>query len=373
MGAALVGIEAFLPMVQIGARSGLSARETIPFESRVTIGALSGSGQAGPVVYTSDVTCGALSGSGQAPPVVVSEAVTVSGAAGMVAWTKKISATTPMTGAKAGGAASTFRVYSEFVSGGALAGGTAASGGDEADAVSGGALSGSSAASSFTPGATGGAIVLNGTNQYALIPFSATLSNTGPFTAAVWFNAANNSQTAHVMTRWRQGSSGNYCWYNGYFGGAVGSNVAIGCITGNTIGVSSAVSDLTWHHLCQTWDGTTMTCYIDGSSIGTASNAMLTCNSWTNQGLGAAEDGGLPFTGKLTAHRYYDACLTALQVSEIYGAGSGLATAGSASANLMLWLKINEGSGTVLNDSSGNGNTGSTVNKPTWTTSTILG
>ncbi len=40
---------------------------------------------------------------------------------------------------------------------------------------------------------------------------------------------------------------------------------------------------------------------------------------------------------------------------------------------LMAWYKFDEGSGTTANDSSGNGNTGTLINSPTWTTGKIDG
>ncbi|MBP9854841.1 MAG: LamG domain-containing protein [Candidatus Omnitrophica bacterium] len=53
--------------------------------------------------------------------------------------------------------------------------------------------------------------------------------------------------------------------------------------------------------------------------------------------------------------------------------GASLAYAQNFTSDMVLWWKFDEGSGTTVADSSGNSNTGTLVNTPTWTTGQISG
>ncbi|MDQ6617188.1 MAG: DUF6531 domain-containing protein [Actinomycetota bacterium] len=77
-----------------------------------------------------------------------------------------------------------------------------------------------------------------------------------------------------------------------------------------------------WHHLVATFDGTsTVTLYVDGSSIGTGTlspSTPLTQGLW----IGKAQDGATPFQGSLDEVAIYSSALSAARVAAHYNAGA---------------------------------------------------
>lgn len=131
------------------------------------------------------------------------------------------------------------------------------------------------------------------------------------------------------------------------------------------------------YHICVTRSGSSCVLYVNGSSvatgsfntsIGNPSGAHLLLGGGYYSSSGASSPGTIAGTlnGKGDAFRFYNIGLNSTQVAEIYGGGFGLATAGSASANLQGWWKLDDGSGSSAADSSGNGRNATLVNTPTW-------
>ena len=128
-------------------------------------------------------------------------------------------------------------------------------------------------------------------------------------------------------------------------------------------------------HIVGTWDADNgMTLYIDGASVATTPFAgpinvtdehVLVASQVddTGDGGGSFDSEVSRFSGAMKGMRIYNAALNGTQVSEIYGSGKGLATAGTAAANLIVWYDFNEGPGaTSIIDGSGNGNNGTPTN-----------
>lgn len=163
-----------------------------------------------------------------------------------------------------------------------------------------------------------------------------------------------------------------------------------------------------WHLFTYTFDGTTNRLYIDGAQVGSSTN--LPDNATPDEvyiGYDGYQSDATQFTGKIDDVRIYDRTLTSAEVAALYSVTACHAPAGDAgtiifnadrsvlqycngsewiavdagpsttasynTTGLVAHWKLDEGSGTTTADSSGNGNTGTLTNGPTWTTGKLAG
>ena len=194
------------------------------------------------------------------------------------------------------------------------------------------------------------------------VPDSASLEITGSISVSVWVNLTD---TGGII-----------------FKGSVGYNLSFNpgsefkfVVNGSVIFISSAVPTNTLTHIVVTYDGTNYVMYVDGEVAESGVNVQPIIDIGDPIIIGGNAFGGT-YSGTIDAIRVYNAILNSTQVTWLYGSGVGEAAAddgdGSA-ANLMLWLKFDEGSGSTAIDSSGNGNNGTEENAPVYTVATVLG
>tara|TARA_Y100001935_G_scaffold253785_1_gene260932 strand:- start:147962 stop:150502 length:2541 start_codon:yes stop_codon:yes gene_type:complete len=145
-------------------------------------------------------------------------------------------------------------------------------------------------------------------------------------------------------------------------------NTGIQAVSGdyvNTAGQSILSSDLydnTWHHCALVWDNSTgtLTCYIDAVERFSFTNANMIgadCSNSLDLEFGRANTNDQYLTGYLDDVRIWNYARTQSQIqadkdSELTGNESGL---------IGYW-KMNEGSGSTIDDSSSNSNVGTLVN-----------
>jgi|TARA_Y100000296_G_C5156432_1_gene249326 hypothetical protein len=139
-----------------------------------------------------------------------------------------------------------------------------------------------------------------------------------------------------------------------------------------------ADDDSTWYHVAMTWDSTAdggngeiklyvnsvlqETTAIGGTWSGTLAAADIAKNSRSDTGY---------FKGYIDEVAIYKKALTPTQMSTLYNGGSTLNYEFSAgNENLIGYWRFTEGSGTSSVDESGEGNTGTLINTPTWSTET---
>ncbi len=117
----------------------------------------------------------------------------------------------------------------------------------------------------------------------------------------------------------------------------------------------------TWYHIVGTWDGATMTTYVDGVSRATLAMTGSLPSGTPNFQIGRMGAPGYEyqFDGAIRDVRVYNRALSASEVSDLYN-GAAVSSTGLAGH----WM-FDEGSGTTAADSSGNSNNG-TVNGATW-------
>jgi hypothetical protein len=201
---------------------------------------------------------------------------------------------------------------------------------------------------------------LDGTDDYAELGTLSTFTSASTFSTSLWFKGtsidANDTAFGGRKHYYRpNGSSGFMFTVN---------NVS------TTFG-STPYNDGNWHQAVVTYNSGAVTCYVDGSSIGTASYASTTDSDAGNFfKIGTFSDAsGNPrsanhYTGNVDEIGVWNSVLGASEVSEIYASGTVIdlsADTGNytSSSSLQHWWRCgddNAGSGIILTDAQGSVN-----------------
>ena len=157
----------------------------------------------------------------------------------------------------------------------------------------------------------GGYFIFDGTNDYVSLPAGSDFAyGTGNFTVETWFNVTGTSPEAWGEILFSQLASGhNYFLvvsseFNpvqkkpGFIFGTGGS--------GTKTLSSTTYTEGTWHHFVVTRNGTTVTLYLDNSSVGTVTCSQDFTNTTYVPTIGSSSGGGnLWFDGKIAQMRVY--------------------------------------------------------------------
>ena len=215
----------------------------------------------------------------------------------------------------------------------------------------------------------------DGATQYVDMGQPAALQITGPLSVSAWINQTD------ILGQ--SGAAAGMLSVDGY-GYVLGTDNSGNPVfsmftTGGVVTVNaSGVTPYTFMHIMGTWDGTTAKLFINGvlnnsttgsGTINVATGVDFTVGAWNVGGPGGV---GNWFAGTIDAVRVWNADASSY-ASTIYGAGVGDASNDVLTSNLVGWWKFDEGSGSTATDSSGQGNDGTEVNGPTYTSATILG
>lgn len=151
---------------------------------------------------------------------------------------------------------------------------------------------------------------LNGSTGYISVPTSGLPASGATFSLEAWVKLAANPASAGPILVLGQTGSRTFFQVNSAGTVSVGS--------GSTITSPSAISLNAWHHLVATYDGATLTLYVDGASVasGASSSAITYGNAWIGQSLAGAFLSGL-----LDEVAIYGAALSAARVTAHYNAG----------------------------------------------------
>ena len=185
----------------------------------------------------------------------------------------------------------------------------------------------------------------DGSSDYVYFPMSGTYTQ---FTWAGWFKADVFENT----NIWEWGGDANerlgvYTWDNDFHVKLKDQNLT-------TSAHGLAVN--TWFHLACTYDGSTLTLYLNGSSFATASHSSVSTSPSGNLQIGGdtAGGGGYKWDGKVAQFGFYDTTLTSGQILIQYN--NGIDNDLSSDSNLVGYWKLDNAS--TVTDLSGNGNNG---------------
>lgn len=225
-----------------------------------------------------------------------------------------------------------------------------------------------------TIGQVGQALLFNGTNQY--------------ITTSLQLSATDATQP-YSMSAWVKTSVLNGIIIQQYGGGA---NRFIFGISGHklqwikdggtyTINSTRSVDDGVWHLVTGVKSGSgagQTKLYVDGVLDASGTDpAVFNAAYYVN--IGGPGASGPYFNGSIDEPRIYNRALSASEIWDLYQMGasdkvnSADSQVDSLNKGLAGYWKFDDGSGTSATDSSGNGNTSTLVNSPSWTTGQIGG
>jgi len=167
-----------------------------------------------------------------------------------------------------------------------------------------------------------GAAVFNGSSSLITVPHSAAWITTG-FTLMAWVNPSGLVGTQRFLGKGRS-----------FFQNWVSLSLVTSSLQALTWGASAGpggdvsggtISSSTWQHVAMTWDGTTLTAYINGVSLGTDTDATFSGLTNTNDFIMGRnpESAAEWFGGSLDDAAFWSRELTGAEVAAVHAAGLG--------------------------------------------------
>lgn len=176
-------------------------------------------------------------------------------------------------------------------------------------------------------GQFGGAVDFDGNDSYT-ITNHADFNVAGSFSISAWIKHTSSPGYATVLMK---GGSGGDASYSYALQVDTSKSTALLWQTAGaphmTIQNTATVNDGNWHHLCMTYDGTTLRLYVDAGTPATTTTKSGSWNNGTsNLGIGG-RPGGVGFlTGSLDDVAFFNRVLTDAEVLSIYSGGGWPAT-----------------------------------------------
>lgn len=211
------------------------------------------------------------------------------------------------------------------------------------------------------------ALKLDGTNDYANVPYSASLNITKTITLEAWVKTTATTRS-DILTRYV--NSGGYAGYGLSVSPSGCSTGAVGMWVGGSAWRCSTatINDGAWHHVAATYDSTTIRMYIDGVASGSAAETNGLNETVTALKIGVNPGNTDPFNGTLDEVRVSDTIRYVSGFSPLRRYLEDTNTKG-------LW-HFDEGEGQAVGDASQfnndgtlGANSGSASDDPTWVTS----
>ena len=129
---------------------------------------------------------------------------------------------------------------------------------------------------------------------------------------------------------------------------------------------SIPVNDGQWHHVAASYDGTTLSLYLDGTLYVSSTMPSFNTTGFTlRSGRRAVPDDGEYFNGQLEEIRIWNTARTQAEIQASMASFVNPSTPG-----LICYLKFNEGSGNTSANSAGT-TTANLINGPLWVSSTV--
>ena len=181
-------------------------------------------------------------------------------------------------------------------------------------------------------GKIGNALTFNGSNQYISVPYASSLNISGSWSVSSWVKLASTPGSGNVAKIiGRDDSSANANYYIAADNNAlctsglawkVGFDDSGG--TGHDVCYYTTITTGTWYFIAGTWDGTTLTLYVNGVSAATGTpGAVPTTNNGGDLELGNEFSNTFYLNGTIDDARVYNRALSASEVWDLYLATGG--------------------------------------------------
>jgi hypothetical protein len=243
-----------------------------------------------------------------------------------------------------------------------------------------GTLVAMSTSTSGTIGKIGQAFSFDGAASYIAEPNS-SLNVGATFTMTGWMKVNRARSDFHVILSKGPKTTGHYEIYIAVTTGEL--RFFSPDLANSDVGSGYTIDDGKWHHVAISYNGSTMTFYVDGSQVATqvVSGTISNQTALLDIGKEAAVESPKFFSGSLDDLRIYNRALSPTEIQQLYQAGGGV-TQDTSNPQVLTrgglvghWSfdgkNINWTTGQAL-DTSGQGNSGSLVGMST-TTSPVIG
>ncbi|MEI6644873.1 MAG: FG-GAP-like repeat-containing protein [bacterium] len=204
-------------------------------------------------------------------------------------------------------------------------------------------------------GDAGNALSFNGTTQYVNIPDANNLDMTNNYTLECWFKADSFGGLRALISKYHSGSA------NGYLLRLNGTELDFDQMTTSGLNLQAGQ----WYHVAAVNSNGTRRLYVNGvekAISGTATTVVAN----TDPVRLASEFDGRYFAGQLDETRIWNTSRTQAEIQQ----GMYHALTGSESG-LVAYYQFDQASGTALPDLTTSANTGTLVNAPVWTASSV--
>jgi len=232
----------------------------------------------------------------------------------------------------------------------------------------------------WTQGKYGSALSFDGVDDYVDAGNQQNLQITGPITITAWVKTSNVTSYNGIVTKYyaENGKRGFALEFNPFNPTGGGLRFIISRDgTSTSIVSTNEVSINEWEHIAATYDGSTMKLYVDGILKSNANYDAGIYNTSEKLFLGR-NVGYSSLNGLLDDIKIYDYARTEEEIRLDYNAGmaahlgpSGKTCSEDPASCMDYGLvgnwDMDEGTGSVLNDNSGNNNHGTLTNGPKWT------
>jgi hypothetical protein len=213
---------------------------------------------------------------------------------------------------------------------------------------------------SIVTGKSGNALSLNGNDNYVLVNSDAATNLSGNFSISAWVKRVNSGSMMLLSKKNGWNVDGGY---------EVELSGGIIRFLGGTVDAwadsNSVTWGSTWQHIavvCETFSSTTYVhFYHNGSDISSGDN---TTNAVSQSSIAMhignrTVDNSVDYTGEIDELRIFNKALSAVEVTQLYGLGTSV-----ASANLTVHYSFDAISGNVIALSGGSGQTGTLTPNP---------
>ena len=216
----------------------------------------------------------------------------------------------------------------------------------------------------WVDGKRGKALNFDGSNDYVDVPNSSSIGITGDMTLAAWVKVTDFANYNGIVEK----STGNlpnpYDFYLIQTTGVPAFYRGNGSVYGYVNGTSAPTRN-TWQFIAVTMSGTTVKHYLNGQTNGSGTLSTTIANGSGSMRIGSRADLIPLMKGAMDEVRVYNRALTPSEVEGLYKSGAAKYTA-PTNLGLVGYWSMNENTGTIAGDASGNNNRGILTNGPTW-------
>ena len=214
-------------------------------------------------------------------------------------------------------------------------------------------------------GKFGKALQFNGSSALVAIPDAASLHLIDGMTLEAWVNPST------VDGNWRdviyKGNDNYYLEGTSSNASKPGAGMIAGGSYAHAYGTDALPAN-SWSYLAETYDGSTLRLYVNGTQVASTDHTGSTASSTDPLQIGGDSIYGQYFAGLIDEVRVYNVALAAAQIQTDQATPVNPAPIPAVPSGLVAAYGFDEGSGTTVADASGNGNNG-TITNATWAAS----